>query len=153
MIRQGEKPEIVQPVLPAVSGLFGFMEALQGLQGNTLVAGKTTALRLFADAGSIANAANAEATVLRPDGSRRTLSWATGSFTLIPNSSAGPTIAVTIPGTASALDRNVLLPASRDRRQSATGPGRRARRCPAPSDQGPACHGRAAMVRHCNPAG
>jgi hypothetical protein len=33
-----------------------------GLRGNTLVAGKTTALRIFADAGSIANAANAEAT-------------------------------------------------------------------------------------------
>jgi len=99
MIRQGEKPEIVQPVLPAAPDLPpGFLEALQGLQGNTLVAGKTTALRIFAGAGSVTNAANAEATVLRPDGSRRTLSWATGSFALIPNSSAGPSAVVVIPG-------------------------------------------------------
>lgn len=99
MIRQGEKPPIVQPVHPAVPGPRpGDVAALQGLAKNTLVAGKTTALRMFADAGSIASAANAEATVLRPDGSRRTLSWAGGSFAVIPDSSAGPSIVVVIPG-------------------------------------------------------
>lgn len=99
MIRQGEKPAIAHPVLPAVpSPLPGVVEALQGLRANTLVAGKTTALRIFTDAGSIANAMNAEVTVLRPDGSRRTLSWTSGSFVVIPNSSAGPSLVVTIPG-------------------------------------------------------
>jgi len=48
---------------------------VQGLRSKTLVAGKTTALRLVTAPWSPANAAATQATVLRPDGSVENLSW------------------------------------------------------------------------------
>lgn len=100
MKRQDEKPTIERLARagpqPRVANM---LAAVQGLQGNTLVAGKTTALRVFGGAGVVASAANLEATVLRPDGSRRLFSWTSDSFVTIPNGSAGPSIVVTVPGT------------------------------------------------------
>jgi hypothetical protein len=60
---------------------------LQGLGQHTLVAGKTTALRLYTDAGTLANARRIEATVLRPDGSRLTASWPQNGYITIPQGS------------------------------------------------------------------
>ena len=72
--------------------------ALQGLLSNTLVAGKTTALRLFTNASTYAAANRIEATILRPDGSRLVKSWHRSDFVAIPNSSMGPSLVVRVPG-------------------------------------------------------
>jgi len=73
---------------------------LQGLQQYTLVAGKTTALRLFMDDTSLASADHVEANVLRPGGTQVRLSWPLAEFVAIPNSSAGPSIVVRVAGWA-----------------------------------------------------
>lgn len=70
----------------------------QGLSANTLVAGKMTALRLFADSTTLSLANRVEATILRPDGSSVTTSWASTDFVSIPTSSAGPSLVVRVPG-------------------------------------------------------
>lgn len=70
----------------------------QGLQQYTLVAGKTTALRMFADASTLANAHLIEATVVRPGGSQVIASWTQGEFVAIPQSSLGPSIVVRLAG-------------------------------------------------------
>ena len=74
------------------------MLVIQGLSQNTLVAGKTTALRLFAGPVPLAEIATVEAAFLRPDGIQATRSWSLGDFSAIPQSSQGPSVVVTIPG-------------------------------------------------------
>ncbi|MCX6927272.1 MAG: hypothetical protein NT154_29320 [Verrucomicrobia bacterium] len=71
---------------------------LQGLWHNTLVAGKTTALRLFTDPVLPAAVARAEATFVGPDGRLGSRTWTAPNFVTIPQSSLGPSVAVTIPG-------------------------------------------------------
>lgn len=71
---------------------------LQGLRQNTLVAGKTTALRLFAEAGVVSKANYIDATILRPDGSRIAAGWSKTEHVPITNSSAGPRLVVQILG-------------------------------------------------------
>jgi hypothetical protein len=43
--------------------------ALQGLHGNTLVAGKTTAFSMYSDPQTLAHVASVSAVIVRPDGS------------------------------------------------------------------------------------
>jgi hypothetical protein len=71
---------------------------LQGLQQYSLVAGKTTALRMFADDAALTTIDLAQATVLRPGGSRIRISWSQNDYVTIPNSGAGASIVVRIPG-------------------------------------------------------
>lgn len=72
--------------------------ALQGLLGNTLVAGKSTAFRLFMDSSKSAAATRIDVVIVRPDGSTLTRSWPQSSFTVIPTSSQGPSLVTVVPG-------------------------------------------------------
>lgn len=72
--------------------------ALQGLNGNTLVAGKATAFRMFADSHTFADARNIDATIVRPDGSTIDRHWTAASFISITNSSQGPSLVVRVAG-------------------------------------------------------
>jgi len=73
---------------------------LQGLRQNTLVAGKTTAIRIFTDPWPITdkdvNTINAR--ILLPDGYSLTKQWLRNEFVIIPNSSKGQSIVVEVPG-------------------------------------------------------
>jgi hypothetical protein len=71
---------------------------VQGLQHNSLVAGKTSALRMFVDAAALATADHVEAIVLRPDGSKDILSWAKTEYVVVSQSIGGPSIVVRIAG-------------------------------------------------------
>src|SRR5437870_5847525 len=71
---------------------------LQGLKSNTLVAGKTTALRMFCDSLTYSRAASIQTTVLRPDGSQLVLNFSSADLVPIPTSSLGPSLAVRLPG-------------------------------------------------------
>ena len=71
---------------------------LQGLSGNTLVAGKTTGFRLFTDTPTYAAANRIETTILRPDGSRLTNTWSRSQVVPIQNSTRGSSFLVTVPG-------------------------------------------------------
>jgi hypothetical protein len=72
--------------------------ALQGLNGNTLVAGKRTAFRMFTDSQTFANARNVDATIVRPDGSTLVRRWNATAFISIANSSQGPSLVVRVAG-------------------------------------------------------
>jgi hypothetical protein len=76
----------------------GVASMLQGLQQYSLVAGKTTALRMFATGASLATVDHVEGTILRPGGTQIMTSWSQNDYVIIPNSSAGPSIVVRIPG-------------------------------------------------------
>jgi hypothetical protein len=71
---------------------------LQGLGQHTLVAGKTTVLRLYGAADILAAANRIDATVLRPDGSRVSTSWPSNGYVAIPQGSLGPSVVVRLPG-------------------------------------------------------
>ena len=73
---------------------------VQGLGNNTLVAGKTTALRLVTAPQSAAAAAGIQATVVRPDGSVTSLAWTADQLKIVDPGTATEGIAVLIPGTA-----------------------------------------------------
>jgi hypothetical protein len=74
------------------------MFVLQGLRNNTLVAGKTTAIRLFTDPTPLAAVDQVEATILRADGSQVVHSWSKTEFVAVPKSSLGPSVVVRVPG-------------------------------------------------------
>lgn len=74
------------------------MTLLQGLNGNTLVAGKTTAIRVFTDSWSLADVSGMTATVLRPDGSRLLVAWPRADIVFIPVSNQGPSVVARITG-------------------------------------------------------
>ena len=74
------------------------MFVLQGLRNNTLVAGKTTAIRLFTDPTQLAAVDRVEATILRADGSQVVHSWSKTEFVAVPKSSLGPSVVVRVPG-------------------------------------------------------
>ena len=76
----------------------GEATALQGLRGNTLVAGKSTAFRLFADGPTYTAANRIDATIVRPDGSQLIQSWSRADFVTIPTSSRGPSLVVRVLG-------------------------------------------------------
>src|ERR1041384_1068655 len=80
----------------AGQGLF----PLQGLRSNTLVAGKTTALRMFCDSLTYSRAAQIQTTVLRPDGSQAVSNFSAANFVPVATSSLGPSLAVLLPGNA-----------------------------------------------------
>jgi len=85
----------------AAAAVPGDVTALQGLRGNTLVAGKTTAFRLFLDDPSYAAVSRIDASVLRPDGSRFTRSWSRADAVAIDKSAAIPgSLVVRVPGTS-----------------------------------------------------
>ena len=71
---------------------------LQGLQGTTLVAGKTTGLRVFTDDAKYTAADRIEATILRPDGSTLVKSWSRSDIVAIPTGSLGRNLLVQVPG-------------------------------------------------------
>jgi hypothetical protein len=76
----------------------GVASMLQGLQQYSLVAGKTTALRMFVTGASVATVDQVEGTILRPGGTQIMTSWSQNDYVIIPNSSAGASIVVRIPG-------------------------------------------------------
>src|SRR5262249_50092051 len=76
----------------------GTMLALQGLQKNTLVAGKTTAIRMFTDAGTLSVVDHIQSTIWRVDGSQVLQQWSKSDFVAIATSGMGPSVAARIPG-------------------------------------------------------
>ena len=68
----------------------GEATALQGLRTNTLVAGKTTAFRLFAADATVAAAIRIHARVTRPDGSQFAHSWSRSEAVIVPQTAATP---------------------------------------------------------------
>src|SRR5215469_2385239 len=74
------------------------MFVLQGLRNNTLVAGKSTAIRLFTDPTPLAAVDRVEATILGADGSQVVHSWSKTEFVAVPKSSLGPSVVVRVPG-------------------------------------------------------
>ncbi len=74
----------------------GFL--LQGARQHTLVAGKTTALRLFASGKLIANAKRVRAKIAGPGGARFERMWQKSNWVEIPTSNSGPSIVVLIQG-------------------------------------------------------
>ncbi len=73
---------------------------VQGLRSNTLVAGKTTAFRMFCDSLTYSEAAHIETTVLRPDGSQVVSNAFDADLVPIAGSSLGPSLVVRLPGSA-----------------------------------------------------
>jgi hypothetical protein len=73
---------------------------VQGLKLNTLVAGKTTAIRLYTDPWPITPTdVNAiVATITRPDGVTFTKQWQRKDFVIIPKTSKGQSIVVSVEG-------------------------------------------------------
>jgi hypothetical protein len=71
---------------------------LQGLSETTLVAGKTTGFRLFADPPTYAAANRIETIILRPDGSRLTNTWSRSQVVPIQSSARGSSFLVTVSG-------------------------------------------------------
>jgi hypothetical protein len=83
----------------AVRNISGSTIVLQGLRNNTLVTGKSTALRVFPRSNdTLSRISKVEATILRPDGSRIFYAWNSPSFILIPQSRMGPSVAVLLRG-------------------------------------------------------
>lgn len=76
----------------------GEIVPLQGLHGNTLVAGKTTAIRMYVDQTTFDQADAAVVTTVRPDGSLSTKTWTKPEFVFIPTGSRGPSVVVRIRG-------------------------------------------------------
>ncbi len=72
--------------------------ALQGLHGNTLVAGKTTALRMYVAAGTLQAADRVTAIVVRPDGTRLNSTWTKADVVMLPEGSRGPSLVVRLRG-------------------------------------------------------
>ncbi len=72
--------------------------AVQGLQGNTLVAGKSTAFRFFTTAALFASVSRIDVSIQRPDGSALAKSWTKPEFTSIGSSRAGPSVVVLVRG-------------------------------------------------------
>src|SRR5713101_2465592 len=71
---------------------------VQGLRNNTLVAGKTTAMRLVTAPWPASGAAAVQATVVRPDGSITNLVWSSSQLVVVAAGTAAEGIAVLIPG-------------------------------------------------------
>lgn len=71
---------------------------VQGLRGNTLVAGKTTAMRLVTAPWPASGAAAVQATVVRPDGSVANLDWSSSELVTVAAGSRNESIVVLIPG-------------------------------------------------------
>ncbi|MEA3037475.1 MAG: streptogrisin [Sphingomonadales bacterium] len=76
----------------------GDMVALQGLRGNTLVAGKTTALRLYMDPATYGATARVVVTIVRPDGSTVSQSWLRPQLVAIPKGSQGASLVARVRG-------------------------------------------------------
>ena len=72
--------------------------ALQGLNGNTLVAGKTTAFRMYIEGSLFDSVQTVVTTIVRPDGTTLTQHWTPQSFVSIPTGSLGPSIVVRVAG-------------------------------------------------------
>ncbi len=71
---------------------------VQGLNNNTLVAGKTTAMRLNTAPWPASGATAVQATVVRPDGSVTNLVWSGSQLVVVAAGTAAEGIAVLIPG-------------------------------------------------------
>jgi len=72
--------------------------ALQGIRGNTLVAGKSTAFRLFTTAATFSAANRVDVVIVRPNGSQFSQSWLKPNFASIATSRAGSSIVVLVKG-------------------------------------------------------
>jgi hypothetical protein len=71
---------------------------VQGLRNNTLVAGKTTALRLVTAPWPGSGAAAVQATVFRPDGSFATFTWVAAQLRIVDVGRATESVVALIPG-------------------------------------------------------
>src|ERR1019366_4102836 len=71
---------------------------VQGLRNNTLVAGKTTALRLVTAPWPGSGAAAVQATVFRPDGSFATFTWVAAQLRIVDGGMATESVVALIPG-------------------------------------------------------
>lgn len=76
----------------------GDVVALQGLHGNTLVAGKTTAVRMYLDTSTFSRVDSVSATIIRPDGSKFVENWTKSNIVLIATGSLGPSVVVRVSG-------------------------------------------------------
>lgn len=76
----------------------GEVFALQGLHGNMLVAGKTTALRMYVDSSTLQAADRVTAVVVRPDGTRLNSTWTKADVVMLPEGSRGPSLVVRLRG-------------------------------------------------------
>lgn len=72
--------------------------ALQGLRLNTLVAGKSTAFRMFNNQTIFTDLNNVEVSIARPDGSTYQKKYSVAEIVKIQTSSKGASIVVTVPG-------------------------------------------------------
>lgn len=73
---------------------------VQGLRNNTLVAGKTTALRLVTAPWPASGASAVQAIILRPDGSVTNRSWSRQQLVVVDTGTPSESVVVLIPGNA-----------------------------------------------------
>lgn len=71
---------------------------VQGLRTNTLVAGKTSALRLVTAPWPASGVSFVQANIMRPDGSSLNLGWSSNQFSIVGAGTNDESIVVTIPG-------------------------------------------------------
>jgi hypothetical protein len=76
----------------------GEIVALQGLYGYTLVAGKTTAMRMYMNATILERVDSVSATIIRPDGSKFDQKWAKAEVVSIATGSRGASVVVRVTG-------------------------------------------------------
>jgi hypothetical protein len=77
----------------------GEIVPLQGLNGNTLVAGKTTAFRMYSDAGTLARVESVTSAITRPDGSQFNETWTKTDIVFLATGGLGPSLVVRVMGT------------------------------------------------------
>jgi len=75
---------------------FGYL--VQGLRNNTLVAGKTSALRLITAPWPASNAAAVQASVVRPNGSVANLTWILSQLVIVDVGTTTESLVALIPG-------------------------------------------------------